>query len=236
MFYKTCASCRAKAKLRVAQKRAQAEMHGNYQPVVLVTLPLTLDNTGRRYCVAASHQVSVLDCTSRDGTLQTSCHACLARRREECHAALDAAAAPSTLQHPELRAEENWLDGDVDGVELGDFDEFDNVFGDGTDLMDVDLPGDSALSPRETALLQNLDKKMDDIQFTTCDDCLEEGFDLALIDRRCSRCRRDTGDPVRKWSAANNVHPGRSFIRLVTLSVCSFPNSTRHTSWSERVD
>jgi hypothetical protein len=222
MFYKTCATCRANTTLCLHQKRAQAAMHGKFRHLVLVTTPLRLHNTGQRYCVAGSHQVSLHDCTSGDGALRTSCRGCLRRWRDERHAALEATAA-AAVQHPEVPADENWHNGDVDGVEVAQFDEFDNVFGDGSDLMDVDLPLDSALSRGDAALLNNLNKKMDEIDFSTCDDCLEEGFDLTLVDGTCSRCRRDTGHPVRKWSAANNVHPGRPFICPLTLSLGSLP-------------
>jgi hypothetical protein len=101
---------------------------------------------------------------------------------------------------------------DAEGVQATEIDDFDNVFGDGTDLMNVDLPDDSALSQHEATLLENLNKKLDEIEFKTCDNCLEEGFDLKIEDGRCSRCRDDTGDPVQKWSAANKVHPGKPFM------------------------
>jgi hypothetical protein len=98
-------------------------------------------------------------------------------------------------------------------------DEFDNVFGDGTNLMNVDLPDDSALSRHEAALLENPNKQLDEIELKTCDDCLEEGFDLSVEDGRCSSCRNDTGDPVRKWSAANEVHPGTPFTNPLSQSL-----------------
>lgn len=75
--------------------------------------------------------------------------------------------------------------------------------------MDVDVPDDSVLSQHEAALLENLDKKLDEIEYNTCEGCLEEGFNLGLDGAMCSRCRHDTESPVRKWSAANKVHPGK---------------------------
>jgi hypothetical protein len=123
------------------------------------------------------------------------------------------------LRDRELRAEETLHNGDIEGVEAAEIDEFDNAFGDGTDLMNVDLPDDSALSRHEAALLENLNKKLDEVEFKTCDDCLEEGFDLSVEDGRCSSCRNDTGDPVRKWSAANKVHPGTPFTDPLSQSV-----------------
>lgn len=115
-------------------------------------------------------------------------------RKRERRAALSAAvdAAQPVEQEFEATALQ---DGDVEGVEVPNVDEFDKAFGDGADLMNVDLPDDSALSQREAA-----------------NDCLEDGFDLNLADGRCSRCHGDKGDPVRKWSAANKVHPGNLYV------------------------
>lgn len=50
-------------------------------------------------------------------------------------------------------------EGDAEGIEAADVDQFDAVFGDGADLMNLDLPDDSAVSEREAS-----------------DDCLEEGM------------------------------------------------------------
>ena len=108
--------------------------------------------------------------------------------------------------------------GDAEGVDPTVVDEFDNEFGNGTDLMNIDLPDDSALFQREVALLEDLNKALDKIEINTCDDCLEEGFDLSVEDGRCSRCRNDTGDPVRKWLAANKVHPGKPSMRPLSVT------------------
>jgi len=128
---------------------------------------------------------------SDDGTLRATCRACLTRQRER-RAALSAAVDIARQVEQEFEAAA-LQDGDAEGVEVPDVDEFDEAFGDGADLMNVDLPDDSALSQREAA-----------------NDCLEDGFDLNLADGRCSRCRDDKGDPVGRWSAANKVHPGKS--------------------------
>jgi hypothetical protein len=63
-----------------------------------------------------------------------------------------------------------------------------NTFSDGTNLMNVNLSDDSALSQHKAALLENLNKNLDKVEFKTCDDCLEEGFDLSVEDGRCSSC------------------------------------------------
>jgi hypothetical protein len=47
-FYKTCACCRANDTLRIQQKRAQAEMQGEYMRILLVMYPLRLGITMKR--------------------------------------------------------------------------------------------------------------------------------------------------------------------------------------------
>jgi hypothetical protein len=105
-----------------------------------------LQRKGQRYCSIGNHQVSVEGCTSIDSTLRATCRARLTRRRDERHAALEAAASAAVLRDHELRAEQTLHNGDTEGVEATKIDKFDNTFGDGTDLMNVDLPDDSALS------------------------------------------------------------------------------------------
>ncbi|EDR02224.1 uncharacterized protein LACBIDRAFT_309848 [Laccaria bicolor S238N-H82] len=98
-------------------------------------------------------------------------------------------------------------DDGAEGVHIEEVDEFDEVFGNGADFMDIHLPGDPALSARETVLLKKLDEKLNAITFQLCDCCLEEGFDLNVVDGTCSRCRNNKGDPVKKWSSENKVNP-----------------------------
>jgi hypothetical protein len=95
-----------------------------------------------------------------------------------------------------------------DGVSIEPPDEFDAVFGDGNDLMNIDLPSDSALSDREATLMARLNEELAAIKYESCDYCLEDAFGLNVVDGMCASCRRDPGDPVRKWSAENGVHPG----------------------------
>lgn len=156
--------------------------------------------------MSGSHQVTVNDCQADDGQIRATCRACLsdrARRREE-------AAAAAQEQHSALEGDYETAAGDDDteGIEGAAIDEFDAEFGDGNDLMDIDLPDDSAVSAREKALLKKLDKKFLEIKFETCDYCLEEGFDMQVDNGMCAACKRDKEDPVRKWSAENGVHPG----------------------------
>jgi hypothetical protein len=211
-LYKTCADCRAKATQGLRQKITEAEVVGEYMRVLFVIYPLRTGK-GRRYCSLGKHQVSEQDCISDNGTIQATCRVCLTRRKNKRHADHEAAATVAALRDRELRlgAEQTLHVGDAEGVQGAEIEGFDDVFGDGTDLMNVDLPDDSALSQQEAALLTKLNKTLDEIEYKSCDDCLEEGFDLSLNGTACSRCCHDTGDPVRKWSAVNNVHPGKPF-------------------------
>ncbi|KIY47505.1 hypothetical protein FISHEDRAFT_20904, partial [Fistulina hepatica ATCC 64428] len=106
-------------------------------------------------------------------------------------------------------------DGAPDGVEIHEVDEFDAFFGDGSDLMDIDLPQDSALSRDEAECLRKFDDALRALSYDTCVCCHEIGFDMDIIDEVCGRCRKDVpgnddnnDEPhVRKWSDRNNVNP-----------------------------
>ncbi|KAJ7221598.1 hypothetical protein GGX14DRAFT_353770, partial [Mycena pura] len=86
-------------------------------------------------------------------------------------------------------------------------DEYDAFFGDGSDLPEVDLPGDSALSPVETECLQNFHAALDAVEIASCGCCREAGFNIQLKSSgMCSRCHADTRD-IKLWSDENNVNP-----------------------------
>jgi hypothetical protein len=142
--------------------------------------------------------------------MYANCHACrnryCAQLRERADAAIAERQQIATL--PDA-FEATIGDDAAEGIDTVAVDEFDATFGDGADLMDIDLPADSAVSAREATLLKNLDEKLGAIKFETCDSCWEEGFDLDTKDGMCGSCRRDN-DPVlvKKWSEANAVHPG----------------------------
>ncbi|KAF9501700.1 hypothetical protein BDN71DRAFT_1348697, partial [Pleurotus eryngii] len=96
---------------------------------------------------------------------------------------------------------------DIEGIETAEDDEFDAVFGDGSDLMNIDQPTDHVLSVREEELLKSLNEKLAALKYESCDICCQEGFDLNVADGICSSCVADKGDPVKKWSRENFVHP-----------------------------
>jgi hypothetical protein len=158
-----------------------------------------------RWCAPGSHQVRIEECQDSEGTIRAACGACRARLRGRA-----AAVAQERLEVAALRNnyDDAAGDDDADGVAVVAVDEFDAEFGDGNDLMIIDLPDDSAVSTREKALLKKLDEKLLEIKFETCDYCLEEGFAMAVDNGMCAACKQDKGDPVRKWSAENGVHPG----------------------------
>lgn len=136
----------------------------------------------------------------------------LTRRRDERHAALEAAASAAVLRDHELRAEQTLHNGDIEGVEATEIDEFDNAFGDGTNLMNVNLPDNSALSQHKAVLLENLNKKLDEVEFKTCNNCLGEGFDLSVEDGRCSSCHNDTVQEILCRNGQRRIkHPGTPF-------------------------
>ncbi|KAJ7668137.1 hypothetical protein B0H17DRAFT_911467, partial [Mycena rosella] len=85
-------------------------------------------------------------------------------------------------------------------------DEYDEFFGDGSDLTDAGL-GDSALPVNEAELLKKFDEALDAIKIQTCPCCREEGFHINLkASGYCSRCHGDKRD-IRQWSDANKVNP-----------------------------
>jgi hypothetical protein len=153
----------------------------------------------------------VEDCQGENGEFQANCHACLDR-----NAQLREQAAAATVEEQQFGLADTFEaalgDDAAEGVDATLANEFDAVFGDGNDLMDIDLPADSAMSAQEAALLESLNDKLDAIKFEACDLCWEEGFDLDAKDRICGTCRRDK-DPVKKWSEANAVHPGTCVYR-----------------------
>jgi hypothetical protein len=160
-----------------------------------------------RWCAFGKHRVFIEECQTEDGAIRATCTACRTRLQERT-----AVAALAREQADALRNEydEAANDDNADGVQAEpvDVDEFDGVFGDGNDLMDIDLPDDCAVSAREQELLRVLDEKLADIKYETCNTCLEEAFDMHVKDGMCAACSRDKEDPVRKWSAENGVHPG----------------------------
>ena len=72
-------------------------------------------------------------------------------------------------------------------------DEYDAVFGDGHDFMDVDLLDDSCSICERAGLLKKLrvNEKLDDIKFETGDYCLE-GFGMQIDHGMCATCKQDT--------------------------------------------
>ncbi|KAI0367562.1 hypothetical protein BV20DRAFT_927240, partial [Pilatotrama ljubarskyi] len=94
-----------------------------------------------------------------------------------------------------------------DGVHVDENDDFDAIFGDGSELAGVDLLEDSALNHNEDRLWKTFHQKLNALALQTCMTCHERDFDLNLRHDECARCRNDKGDPVKKFSTANNMIP-----------------------------
>lgn len=151
-----------------------------------------------RYCLLGRHQVTPDEC--REGNREFACcNMCRARRR----AVLD---ARNIVPDADDLVED---EPDPEGLEPAEEDEYDTIFGDGADFMDIDVPDDSAISARQAALLKKFDEALSAIRLEVCDTCDEQRFDMNLINGECQTCRNDKHN-VKLKSAANNVSPGES--------------------------
>lgn len=166
---------------------------------------------GLRYCALGNHTVEIAQCIDTNtGTERLTCQHCLWRQRE----AYAGAKAVPTGQAAAERDAQNQGDGinpdeDNGGVQAGPVDEFDAVFGDGSDLRVVDLPSDAAVSFNGAECIKNFDAALDAFNCEKCGSCREEGFDVKLKSPDlCTRCFNDKHE-VRVWSDANNVNPSR---------------------------
>ncbi|KAJ7614776.1 hypothetical protein FB45DRAFT_717826, partial [Roridomyces roridus] len=112
------------------------------------------------------------------------------------------------------------LGDDGDGVQQQPVeDEYDAFFGSGSELMDVDLPEDSAVNSREAAAIRALNEKLAELTIGHCSGCREEGFDVKMkTPTLCTRCSADTTNDVRKWSDENNTNPSRVPPELQNLT------------------
>ncbi|KAJ7921768.1 hypothetical protein B0H13DRAFT_1604262, partial [Mycena leptocephala] len=126
--------------------------------------------------------------------------------------------APPPGQAAAERENENQGDGLIpdeedDGVQTDPVDEYDALFGDGSDLNGIDLPDDAALSPDEARCWSNFDAAVDAVTRAACGCCREEGFNIQLkASGFCARCHSDKGE-VKTWSDENNVNPMAEILR-----------------------
>ncbi|KAF7364240.1 ATP-dependent DNA helicase [Mycena sanguinolenta] len=153
-------------------------------------------------------QVTLQDCTAADGTVYLTCNECRRRRREAYAQARDAQARQEAAD----RDAENQGDGahpdeDDEGVQTVSDDDYDAVFGDGSDLAMLDLADDSAVTPEEGRCLKRFDDELNAIKIESCTCCQEEGFNMKIkASGECPRCHSDRKD-VKTWSNENNVNP-----------------------------
>lgn len=73
--------------------------------------------------------------------------------------------------------------------------------------MNIDLPEDSAVAVNEVVCLKRFDEALAQLRVEKCITCHEAGFDMALVDNVCRRCRTDKTGPAKKFSQENNVTP-----------------------------
>ncbi|KAJ7589921.1 hypothetical protein C8J56DRAFT_783711, partial [Mycena floridula] len=90
-------------------------------------------------------------------------------------------------------------------------DDFDEEFGDGSDLMDITMPDDSAIPSRHTHYLQQFNNALNKLHLKKCSCCREEGFSVKLRGQtgECGMCNRDKKVP-KLWSDENHVNPTNS--------------------------
>ncbi|KAJ7075304.1 hypothetical protein B0H15DRAFT_737782, partial [Mycena belliarum] len=99
-------------------------------------------------------------------------------------------------------------DDHADGVQVvPPGDEYDALLDDGWD-MDIDLPGDAAISSKEAKALDTVNEKLAAIRIGHCSGCCrEEGFNVKMkTPDLCTRCAGDTSD-TKLWSDENNTNP-----------------------------
>ncbi|TEB34717.1 hypothetical protein FA13DRAFT_1919522 [Coprinellus micaceus] len=141
---------------------------------------------GKHWCPLGKHKVKIESCQDAGGTLCVNCHDCLARRQEVRRAAAAAVDTTTCDNDPEQAGIQD-NDGSVayggQGHEVGGPLPV-IIEGNGNNR-----PEDPALSARETHLLKNFDNTLQKVKISTCKVCHEEGFDITLIENRCSTCR-----------------------------------------------
>ena len=131
---------------------------------------------------------------------------------------------PLTHRQPQIdqNAEQDTIDV-RDGVAMDPI--IDDEYHDDFEWMDIDLPGDSAVSNREYTLLRNMRKQLADVKMRHCSTCCERGFDARIADEmtECRRCQADKHEDGKVWSNANTVNP-------CTLLFMPYPIISHHYS------
>jgi hypothetical protein len=209
--FKTCQRCRDNEMARVRTERDAANA------------------AGLRWCITGKHRVTAAACTSTGGVIRASCLACR-KKQNEAYAAHVAALVI------DQNAEQDAID-DREAVAVEPIS--DDEFGDDTEWMTADLPGDSAVSPREKTLLQNVRQHLADIKVHECSTCCERGFDIKHRNEstECQRCQADKHHEGKLWSNANNVNPCTfPLIPLVGRHrrwfVCAISNRRNDCDWT----
>ncbi len=154
--------------------------------------------------------MTIEDCTDPEsGVIRATCTTCRAQYRARTTAIGGAQNGinSDTVQDEGLDIQDDELQGD--GVETVEMDEFDEFFDDGPDLMNLDIPEEAALNAMEANLCTTFHSKLAGLSPKSCAVCHERDFGLVLRGDECSRCCADNKGPVKKFSAENNLIPGK---------------------------
>lgn len=121
--------------------------------------------------MTCSKSVTEAACTDATGVVRYSCNVCRASRNARA-AARRAQAAAEVEEQAHRDAEEEPVDENAagdEGIETIDADEyFDNIYGDGNDLMDIDVPQEQALNANEASLLSTFRAELDKLLLENC--------------------------------------------------------------------
>lgn len=138
--------------------------------------PVPSAHLGLHHCVACSKNVTEAECTDNGGILRLTCNACRAARnaahaarRAEALAAAEAEAVDDAEEPVEGYAV---ADEGVEAVDAEDF--FDNIYGDGNEFMNIDIPEEQTLNAAETDLLKTFRAELDKLHLASCSCCHEQ--------------------------------------------------------------
>lgn len=182
--FKTCAECRKKVIQRTLHRRAEAVA------------------AGMGWCTCCKRQVTEDDCRTAEGVVRATCNACRARLHNRASNHRDGVEPDHGEDMPDAP--------DIpDGVEAVARDEFDELYDDTINFMNIDVPEENVLNASEEERFRPFTQKLSDLKLEECETCRERDCDSQLQNGSCKRCRRDNKHDVRRFSAENNTNPGQ---------------------------
>ncbi|THU99708.1 hypothetical protein K435DRAFT_601472, partial [Dendrothele bispora CBS 962.96] len=96
-------------------------------------------------------------------------------------------------------------------------DPYDAIFGDGSDMMEIDMPEDSSIDDKTRNVINKFRLAEDTLKLESCLQCLENWWNSDVKDGECHRCHHDKSD-TKPWSKGNNVCPSPKTIALTGLT------------------